>query len=163
MLPSGNQPFSQPGRFHRQHEDHAYPGDQFPGSGHAGPAMLGHAETFFKPSANAVNMLDYGALCRALLVALDAWASSGTPPPASRFPRAGDGTLVSPQPREGLGFPDIAGVHYTGLVNEYCQRTLGVVGSIVRARCKVEGFPPTHIQPAESGELRNLGAKRMPS
>lgn len=25
-----NQPFSQPGRFHRQHEDHLYPGDQFP-------------------------------------------------------------------------------------------------------------------------------------
>ncbi len=181
-----NQPFSQPGRFHRQHEDHAYPGDQFPftyatrldpidgktggilerclasntcpkfmhvdsstefwqgrsslvvtdeagadiglpdevrvylfsGSGHAGPAMLGHAEPFFKPSANAGNMLDYGALCRALLVALDAWASSGTRPPTSRFPRAGDGTLVAPLPREGLGFPDIAGVNYTGLVNE---------------------------------------------
>lgn len=25
-----NQAFAQPGRFHRQHEDHAYPGDQFP-------------------------------------------------------------------------------------------------------------------------------------
>ncbi|MCZ6666200.1 MAG: alpha/beta hydrolase domain-containing protein, partial [Gammaproteobacteria bacterium] len=206
-----NQPFSQPGRFHRQHEDHAYPGDQFPftyatrsdpisgntggilercrasgtapkfmhvdsstefwqgrsslvvtdetgadidlpdevrvylfsGSGHAGPAMLGHAETFFKPSAHAVNMLDYGGLCRALLVALDLWASGGAPPPDSRFPRAGDGTLVSPLPREGLGFPDIAGVNYTGLVNELSAMDYSEPWPRAIAGCEYRVLVPT--------------------
>ena len=184
-----NHPFSQPGRFHRQHEDHLFPGDQFPftyatrfdpisaktdgildrglasgtcpkimhvdssteywqgrsslvvcdergaeitlpdevrvylfsSTGHAGSAMFRHAETFFQPSANPPNKLNYGALNRALLVALDEWATRAIPPPASRFPRSGDGTLVPPLPRAGQGFPDIPGVSYPGLVNELCE------------------------------------------
>ena len=45
-------------------------------------------------------------LQRALLVAMQAWISTGTPPPPSQHPRLGDGTLVPPlpQPRTG-GFP----------------------------------------------------------
>jgi len=34
-------------------------------------------------------------LFRALLDAMDAWASAGTPPPASRIPRRTDGTLIT--------------------------------------------------------------------
>ena len=184
-----NYPFSQPGRFHRQHEDHLFPGDQFPftyatrfdpisaktdgilarclpsntcpkimhvdsstefwqgrsslivtdesgkditlpdqarvylfsGSQHAGPAMLSHSGTFSQNSSYPLNLLNYGSLNRALLVALDEWVSSGTPPPASRFPLSGDGTLAPPLPRTGQGFPDIPGVSYTGLVNELCE------------------------------------------
>ena len=184
-----NHPFSQPGRFHRQHEDHLYPGDQFPftyatrfdpisartdgilarclasntcpkimhvdsstefwqgrgslivtdeggkdmtlpdqvrvyafaGTQHAGPAMLKHSGVFFQNHSYPLNRLDYGSLNRALLAALQEWVSRGTPPPASRFPRAGDGTLVPPQPGKGLAFPDIPGVHYTGLVNDLCE------------------------------------------
>ncbi len=37
---------------------------------------------------------DRGPILRALLVALDAWVSDGTEPPASRYPRLDDGTLV---------------------------------------------------------------------
>jgi len=184
-----NHPFSQPGRFHRQHEDHLYPGDQFPftyttrfdpisaktdgiltrclatdtcpkimhvdsstefwqgrgslvvtdesgkdvtppdqvrlyalaGTGHAGPAMFRHSAVFFQNHSYPLNRLDYGSLNRALLVALQEWVSRGTPPPASRFPRTGEGTLVPPSPETGLAFPDIPGMRYTGLVNGLCE------------------------------------------
>ena len=184
-----NHPFSQPGRFHRQHEDHLYPGDQFPftyttrfdpisaktdgiltrclatdtcpkimhvdsstefwqgrgslvvtdesgkditlpdqvrvyalaGTGHAGPAMFRHSGVFFQNHSYPLNRLDYGSLNRALLVALQEWVSRGTPPPASRFPRAGEGTLVPPSPETGLAFPDIPGMRYPGLVNGLCE------------------------------------------
>lgn len=183
-----NHPFSQPGRFNREHEDHLYPGDQFPftyatrtdsisgktggimerclasgtcpkmmhadtstefwqgrcslvvtdehgqdialpeqvrvyafaGTQHAGPAMLRHSGVFFQNHTYPLNRLDYGPLNRALLVALQQWVSAGTLPPESRFPRAGDGTLVPPSPGSGLAFPDIPGVRYTGLFNELC-------------------------------------------
>jgi hypothetical protein len=184
-----NFPFAQPGRFHRQHEDHLFPGDQFPfayatrfdpisaktdgilvrclasdtcpkimhvdsstefwqgrssliatdesgkditvpdqvrvylfsGTQHAGSAMLSHSGTFTQNPTYPLNLLNYGPLNRALLVALDEWVSRGAPPPVSRFPRSGDGTLVSPLPKTAQGFPDIPGVRYTGLVNELCE------------------------------------------
>ena len=188
-----NAPFSQPGRFVRQHEDHLYPGDQFPftyatrtdsingmtdgilaraqasgtcpkmmhvdsstefwqgrsslvvtdehgeniplpddaraylmsGSGHAGTAMFTHAEAFFKPAKYDLNRMDYGALNRALIAALDAWASSGTLPPASRYPSVTDGTLVALVPQDGVGFPAIPGVDLPAFVNELCERDNG--------------------------------------
>ena len=181
-----NQAFAQPGRFHRQHEDHAYPGDQFPftyatrtdsftgatdgmlaralasgtcpkfihvdsstefwqgrssllvtdehgrditmpeevrlylfaGTQHAGPAMLNHAGIFSQNPIYPLNQVDYGPLNRALIAALDAWASGGEPAPASRFPRVGDGTLVAPFPPSVPGFPAIPGVRYPGAINE---------------------------------------------
>ncbi len=184
-----NHPFSQPGRFHRQHEDHLFPGDQFPftyatrfdpisgktdgildrclasgtcpkimhvdsstefwqgrsslvvcdergaditlpdevrvylfsSTGHAGAAMFRHSEAFFQPSDYPLNKLNYGALNRALLVALDQWATRAIPPPASRFPRADDGTLVPPRPGTGLAFPEIPGVSCSGLINDLCE------------------------------------------
>lgn len=188
-----NYPFAQPGRFHRQHEDHLFPGDQFPftyatrsdpisagtdgllarclksgtcpkimhvdsstefwqgrsslvvtdengkdltlpdevrvylfaGTGHAGSAILNHNPVFSQNPGYALNLLNYGALIRSLLVALDAWVSRGTPPPASRFPRSGDGTLAPPLPQTEYGFPAIPGVSYTGLVNELCAMDYG--------------------------------------
>jgi hypothetical protein len=51
---------------------------------------------------------------RALLVALDQWASAGTEPPDSRVPRRSDGTLVSALPQADVGFPGIPGVTYNG-------------------------------------------------
>lgn len=40
---------------------------------------------------------DRGPVLRAMLVALDAWATNGQEPPASRYPRLADGTLVDLQ------------------------------------------------------------------
>ena len=43
---------------------------------------------------NERNTLDHRPLLRALLVALDAWVSTGKEPPASTYPRIDDGTLI---------------------------------------------------------------------
>jgi hypothetical protein len=181
-----NSAFAQPGRFVRQHEDHLFPGDQFPftyanrtdsisgksggildrclatntcpkvmhvdtstefwqgrcslvvtdekgkdlaipdqvrvylfaGTQHAGPAMLKHSPLFFQNPAHPLNLLNYSPLNRALLVALDEWATRGTPPPASRFPRADDGTLAAPPEQ---GFPSIPGVNLPAMINELSE------------------------------------------
>lgn len=47
------------------------------------------------------NPLDYWPLTHALVDALDAWVKHGTEPPASRYPRIADGTLVSPSTLAG--------------------------------------------------------------
>jgi hypothetical protein len=61
------------------------------------------------------NPLEPDAALRALLVDLDAWATTGQAPPANRIPRVADGTLVPPLPQEGYGFPRIPGVVYNGV------------------------------------------------
>jgi hypothetical protein len=57
------------------------------------------------------NPLVGNAAMRALLVALDAWVSTGREPPPSRVPRHADGTLVGPAQQE-VGFPHIPGITY---------------------------------------------------
>ncbi len=63
-----------------------------------------------------VNPLPAGDVLRALMVALDQWATQGIPPPPSRYPMVKHGTLVAPN-RNSAGFPKIPGVRYTGLHN----------------------------------------------
>ncbi len=63
------------------------------------------------------NPLVANAGLRALLVALDGWVTTGAEPPASRVPRRADGSLTIPLPREMVGFPNIPGVEYTGLMS----------------------------------------------
>ena len=56
-----------------------------------------------------VNVVSTSMLFRAMLAAMDAWATDGTPPPNSRIPRRADGTLVDAAGwRER--FPSIPGV-----------------------------------------------------
>ena len=55
------------------------------------------------------NVVQTSMLFRAMLVALDAWASHGTPPPDSRIPLRADGTLV-PFTQWREMFPAIPGV-----------------------------------------------------
>ena len=55
---------------------------------------------------------------RALVVALQEWMTTGREPPPSAYNRIDDGTLVPPLPRSGVGFPDIPGSPYTGVVND---------------------------------------------
>lgn len=57
------------------------------------------------------NPLDTAPLLRALLEALDRWATSGTPPPASRIPTRSDATLVAARIAH-TSFPCIPGVTY---------------------------------------------------
>jgi len=60
------------------------------------------------------NPLDSAPVQRALFVALDEWVH-GQEPPKSRVPRLRDGTFAQPLPQDGVGFPHIPGVTYTGL------------------------------------------------
>ncbi|HEV8723740.1 MAG TPA: alpha/beta hydrolase domain-containing protein [Candidatus Binatia bacterium] len=54
---------------------------------------------------------------RALFVALDDWATHDVAPPASRYAKISDGTLVPSLPQVSQGFPVIPGVNYTGWYN----------------------------------------------
>ena len=65
---------------------------------------------------------------RALLVALDKWVSEGVEPPASRAPRASENAAFAVTrpgyetgivPKEELGWPDIPGVTYTGVITTH--------------------------------------------
>ena len=64
-----------------------------------------------KTCAFPTNPLNAGPPLRALLVALDAWITNGTPPPLSRYPSRADGTLVPPAIDE-VGFPHVPGFGY---------------------------------------------------
>src|SRR4029450_585632 len=46
---------------------------------------------------------------RGLYMALDDWATKGVPPPASRYAKVSDGTLVPSLPQSVQGFPLIPG------------------------------------------------------
>ena len=62
------------------------------------------------------NPLVPNAGLRALQVALDQWATSGTEPPASRVRRRLDGTSAPTLRQSALGFPHIPGVKYNALM-----------------------------------------------
>ncbi len=61
---------------------------------------------------NYNNVVAASPLFRALLDALDTWATAGTPPPASRVPRRDDGTAVT-YAEWRAQFPDIPGIRAT--------------------------------------------------
>lgn len=63
--------------------------------------------------AHLGNPLDQSAPLRALLVALDRWATNGTLPPASRYPRIDRGELV-PVEVHRQRFPAIPGARHPG-------------------------------------------------
>ncbi len=77
----------------------------------AGTKHAGRAGATTAPGvcANANNPHSAGPLLRALLVALDAWATRGEPPPASRVPRVADGTLL-PAGTALEAFPAVPGL-----------------------------------------------------
>ena len=54
------------------------------------------------------NPNDYGWGQRSLLLAMDRWVRDGVAPPASRYPKLADGTLVE---QKSLKFPALPGVH----------------------------------------------------
>jgi hypothetical protein len=62
------------------------------------------------------NPLNSAPVQRALFVALDEWATEGRNPPHSRVPTLRDRTMVPPLPQSRVGFPQIPGVTYTGLM-----------------------------------------------
>jgi hypothetical protein len=66
---------------------------------------------------NLPNPADYTPLLRALLLALDEWATNGKAPPLSVYPRIDQGTLVDWH-QEATGFPAIPGVRYPEVIQQ---------------------------------------------
>jgi hypothetical protein len=85
-----------------------------------------------------VNPLPAGDILRALIVALDEWASKGIAPPPSRYPTVKDGTLIAPSKK---GFPKIPGVRYQALHNR--QLFLDYGAEILRGKMTIH--PPKPI------------------
>jgi hypothetical protein len=79
-----------------------------PGNGY--PAARGGGQLVTNPA-------DYTPLMRALVLAMNAWITSGQEPPASVYPRLSDGTLVSWRKSES-GFPNLPGVNYPQVIHD---------------------------------------------
>ncbi len=65
----------------------------------------------------APNPLTASGTMRALMVTMDQWLSAGTEPPPSRWPQMARGELALPANRSAVGFPDFAGLPYSGVAN----------------------------------------------
>lgn len=76
------------------------------------------------PHQHLSNPLDTAPVLRALLDALDAWATDGTPPPESRVPRRAEGALVTAA-EAGRAFPAIPGVRPPAEANRLFVQELG--------------------------------------
>ncbi len=76
--------------------------------GAGNPTSKGACQQFLNP-------LDSAPVQRALWEDLDQWSTKGIEPPASQVPKLSNGTMVPPLPQNGVGFPNIPGVTYTGL------------------------------------------------
>lgn len=63
------------------------------------------------------NPLNASTTLRALTVDMDEWVTSGTRPPSNRVPTRAAGTLVPSLPQAGMGFPNIPGVYYNGIMH----------------------------------------------
>ena len=96
------------------------------------------------------NPLDSSPVQRALFLALNDWVTTGKEPPASRLPRLANGTLVPPLPQSGVGFPNIPGVTYNGLMTTRYRLNYG-------PRFYTQGImdlnPPTVVAPYQNNPL----------
>ncbi|HEV3140378.1 MAG TPA: alpha/beta hydrolase domain-containing protein, partial [Vicinamibacterales bacterium] len=85
-----------------------------------------HGPAAFPPTASIGqqknNPLDYRWAMKALLVSMDRWIASGTPPPPSKYPRIADGTLVA---ADKLKFPRVSGVTTSTAVHKAYRADYG--------------------------------------
>jgi hypothetical protein len=65
----------------------------------------------------SINPTDYRPFLRGLLTALDAWIRDDTEPPASRYPRLANETLVGWQ-EQSIGWQAVPGVRFSTVIHE---------------------------------------------
>lgn len=112
----------------------------------------------------APNPLDHSAPLRALLVALDRWATTGEPPPPSSYPRIDRGELVSAA-EYAARFPRIPGVR---VPQENLQPPRLDLGARFAAEGIVERVPPVFgpawptLVPAPDADGNDRGGIRLP-
>jgi hypothetical protein len=97
-------------------------------------AVSGAAPNSYGICAQPRNTVDPNPALRGLFVALDQWVTQGVKPPRSEVPRVEDGNAVFVRPtangvgvvdQNELGWPNIPGVLYTGLVTARNQMNWG--------------------------------------
>jgi hypothetical protein len=94
-------------------------------------------------------------ILRALWVGLDGWATAQIDPPASAYPRIADGTLAPAVPQNLLGFPEIPGVTYNGMINK-----IGVLDTSALPYTYVEGRYYNVLAPRTDADGNDLGGIR---
>ena len=118
----------------------------FAGTQH-GPALTRTASPLTQQDQNPN---DYAWGQRALLAAMDRWVREGVAPPAARYPKLADGTLV---PQKSLDFPTLPGV----------QSPRGIPGGY---RSDLEGglaaHPLPYLVPKVDADGNELGGIRFP-
>jgi len=92
---------------------------------------------------------------RALLVGLDGWATARMEPPVSAYPRMSDGTLAPVLPQRLLGFPEVPGVTYNGMINR-----IGVPDKTTLPYAYVEGKEYEVLAPRTDADGNDLGGIR---
>jgi hypothetical protein len=124
------------------------------------------AESVKERTQLRINPLPAGDILRALLVALDQWATHGLAPPPSRYPTVNAGTLVPPRPARG-GFPKIPGVNFAALHNR--QLFLNYGDGVLRGRISVHPPEPigdrgyTILVPKVDRDGNDIGGIRLPA
>ena len=111
------------------------------------------------------NPLGIGPALRALIVAMDRWASDGAAPPLSHIPRVGDGTQVAPE-SVAAGFPAIPGATCTGLHNRqlFLDYGEGLARGVIDARPKSppDGTGYTVLVPEVDADGNDVAGIRLP-
>jgi hypothetical protein len=111
------------------------------------------------------NPLVPNTVLRALLVALDAWVTSGKEPPASRLPRRADGTLVPPLPQDSVRFPGIPQVTYNGRLHTGDLLDFGPQfdqGILTVLPPKLLGTPYPALVPRTDADGNDIAGIRLP-
>ena len=113
-----------------------------------------------------INPLPAGDILRALMVALDQWATHGIPPPPSKYPRVDARTLVPPK-RNSVGFPKLPLVRFAALHNR--QLFLDYGPHILRGKLSIHPPRPigdgayTILVPKVDSDGNDLAGIRLPA
>jgi len=91
------------------------------------------------------NPLEYWWTMRALMAGMEQWLLKGTPPPASRYPRLSDGTLVL---AKAVKFPAIPGVQSPTIVEQH--RRDGQLVPFLVPQVDADGNEVAGVRTAES-------------
>ncbi|MFN2476239.1 MAG: alpha/beta hydrolase domain-containing protein [Chthoniobacterales bacterium] len=112
-------------------------------------------------SANLPNPNPVRWFWRALFVAMDDWIRDDKEPPASRYPKIADGTLVR---RDALKFPKIAGVELPQRVHEALRLDFGPQWKkrIITKQPPGVGRPFPALVPHVDQDGNDLGGVRLP-
>lgn len=128
------------------------------GTPHAGGPLPPTAQQ----TVHALNFAEQRWVMRALLVDLDQWVSSGTEPPASRYPTVTRGELV---PRDAVRFPNIPSLPFPGYMPGVWRMDYGptyAATRVITMEPPALGTPYTVLVPQVNADGNDAGGIRLP-